>query len=90
MKRQNYYQVHKNKKPKKHLKSKPNRFIIQAAVLAMQSFVKHTIIVSQRFNSMAEKSLAVVENVKNYAEAISNLTKKNNGKSKHKNKSGSF
>jgi hypothetical protein len=80
MKRQNYYQVHKNKKPKKLRKSNPSRFVIQVAIISMQSFAQHAIIVSQQFNSVIEKTLAVVENVKNHAEAISNLTKNKNGR----------
>ena len=49
---------------------------IQSAILAMQSFAQHAIIVSQPFKNIAEKTLAVVENVKNQAEAIRNLYKK--------------
>ena len=42
----------------------------------MESFRNHAIIVSQQFKSVAEKSLAIVENVKNHANAVSNLIKK--------------
>ena len=86
MKRLNYYQVHKNKKPKKLRKSKPNLFVIQAAIIAMQSFAQHAIIVSQQFNSVVEKSLLVLENVKNHAEAISNLTKNTNARTSNQTK----
>lgn len=86
MKRQNYYQVHKNKKPKKLRKTKPNLFVVKTAVIAMQSFAQHAIIVSQQFNSVIEKSLAVVENVKNHAEAISNLIKSTNARTSNQTK----
>jgi hypothetical protein len=42
----------------------------------MKSFSQHAMIVSQQFNSVAEKSLAVLENVKNHADAVQNLFKK--------------
>lgn len=80
MERLNYYQVHKNKKPKKLKNKKPSYLQIQFAIIAMESFRNHAIIVSQQFNSLVEKSLAVVENVKNHAEAISNLIKKTDGR----------
>ena len=76
MKRLNYLQVHKNKKPKTLKNRKPSYLQIQSAILAMQSFAQHAIIVSQPFKNIAEKTLAVVENVKNQAEAIRNLYKK--------------
>ena len=76
MKKLNYYQVHKNKKPKKLKNRKPSYFQIQSAIIATQSFAQHAIIISQPFKNIAEKSLAVVENVKNQAEAIQNLLKK--------------
>mgnify|MGYP007024649994 CR=1 FL=1 len=52
----------------------------------MQSFAQHAIIVSQQFNSVVEKSLAVVENVKNHAEAISNLIKKTDARTSSQTK----
>ncbi len=76
MKKLNYFQVHKNKNPKKLKNRKPSYLQIQSAIIAMQSFAQHAIIVSQPFKNIAEKSLAVVENVKNQAEAIQNLFKK--------------
>ncbi len=76
MKRLNYYQVHKNKKPKKFKNKKLNFLKIQLSLIAMQSFSQHTIIVSQQFKSVAEKSLAVLDNVKNHADAVQNLFKK--------------
>ena len=79
MKRLNYYQVHKNKKPKKLKAKKPNFLQIQLALIAMQSFAKHAIIVSQQFSSVAEKSLAVLNNVINHAEAVQ-ICIKNKGK----------
>jgi orotate phosphoribosyltransferase-like protein len=45
----------------------------------MQSFAKHAIIVSQQFSSVAEKSLAVLNNVINHAEAVQ-ICIKNKGK----------
>ena len=80
MKRLNYYQVHKNKKPKKLKNRNPSYLQIQFAIIAMESFRNHAIIVSQQFNAVVEKSLAVVENVKNQADAISNLIKKNDAR----------
>lgn len=76
MKRLNYFQVHKNKKPKRLKNRKPSYLQIQSALIAMQSFSQHAIMVSQSFNSVAEKSLAVLENVKNHADAVQNLLKK--------------
>ena len=76
MKRLNYFQVHKNKKPKKLKNRKPSFLQIQSAIIAMKSFSQHAMIVSQQFNSVAEKSLAVLENVKNHADAVQNLFKK--------------
>ena len=76
MKRLNYYQVHKNKKPKKFKNKKLNFLKIQLSLIAMQSFSQHAIIVSQQFKSVAEKSLAVLDNVKNHADAVQNLFKK--------------
>jgi hypothetical protein len=76
MKRLNYYQVHKNKKPKRLKNKKPSFLQIQSALIAMQSFTQHAIIVSNKFSSVSEKSLAVLENVKNHADAVKNLFKK--------------
>ena len=76
MKRLNYYQVHKNKKPKNFKNKKLNFLKIQLSLIAMQSFSQHAIIVSQQFKSVAEKSLAVLDNVKNHADAVQNLFKK--------------
>ena len=76
MKKLNYYQVHKNKKPKKLKNIKPSFLQIQSAIIAMRSFSQHAIIVAQHFESVAEKSFAVLENVKNHAEAVQNLFKK--------------
>jgi hypothetical protein len=77
MKRSNYYEVHKNKKPKRLLRKKPNLLVLKSAIISMQSFAQHAIIVSQNFNSMTEKSIAVFENVKKHAEALSDLYKIN-------------
>jgi hypothetical protein len=86
MKRLNYFQVHKNKKPKKLKNRKLSYLQIQSAIIAMESFRNHAIIVSQQFKSVAEKSLAVVENVKNHAEAISNLIKKTDARTSSQTK----
>lgn len=77
MKKNNYYAIHKNKKPKRLLQRKPNVLAVQLALIQMKSFAKHAIIVSQQFNSIAEKIVAVVENTKNTAEAFSTLMLKN-------------
>jgi len=76
MKKLNYFQVHKNKKPKRLKNRKPSYLQIQSAIIAMQSFSKHAMIISQQFNSVVEKCLAVLENVKNHANAVENLFKK--------------
>ena len=76
MKRLNYFQVHKNKKTKKLKNRKPSFLQIQSAIIAMKSFSQHAMIVSQQFNSVAEKSLAVLENVQNHADAVQHLFKK--------------
>lgn len=76
MKKLNYLQVHKNKKPKKVKNRKPSYLKIQSAIIAMKSFAQHAIIISQNFNSIADKSIAILENAKNHADAINNLTKK--------------
>ena len=41
MKKLNYFQVHKNKNPKKLKNRNPSRFQIQSAIIAMQSFAQH-------------------------------------------------
>ena len=76
MKRLNYYQVHKNKNPKKLKIKKPSFLKIQLSLIAMQSFSQHAIIISQHFKSVEEKSLAVLKNVKNHVDAVQNLFKK--------------
>ena len=75
-KRLNYYQVHHNKKPRKKKGKRVNLLALKLQLIQMQGFVQQSIIVSQSFKSIAEKSLAVVENVINIAEAISNEVKK--------------
>lgn len=77
MKKNNYYAIHKNKSPKSLQQRKPNVLAAQLALIQMKSFVQHSIIVSQNFNSIAEKIVAVVENTKNSAEAVSSLMAKN-------------
>jgi hypothetical protein len=77
MKKNNYYAIHKNKSPKRLQQRKPNVLAAQLALIQMKSFVQHSIIVSQQFNSIAEKTLAVVDNIKNSAEAFSDLMVKN-------------
>ena len=76
MKKLNYYQVHKNKKPKKLKNRNPSFLQIQSAIIAMRSFAQHATIVSQHFDSIAEKSLAVFKNIENHAETVQNLFKK--------------
>jgi hypothetical protein len=72
-KRLNYYSVHKNKKTKRLRREKPNILGLKSIIISMQSFSQYAIISSQNFNSMAEKSIAILENVKNHAEALRNL-----------------
>ena len=81
MKRLNYYQAHKNKKPKRLKKPKINLFATKAAIINSHFFMQHSIIVSQQFNTLAEKTLAIAKNIINRSEAIIELfreTKKNN------------
>lgn len=76
MKKLNYFQVHKNKKPKRLKVRRISKLTIESGIIAMEYFRNHAIIVSQQFKSVAEKSLSVLENVKNQADAVQNLFKK--------------
>jgi hypothetical protein len=76
MRKNNYYAIHKNKKPKNKLATKTNPLAAKLAILQMKSFIQHSIIVSQNFNSIAEKTIALAENIKKHAEAISDLFSK--------------
>lgn len=75
MKRLNYYQVHKNKKPKKIGRKKVNVLQLKLALIHMQSFAQHSLIVSQSFNSIAEKSFAIIGNNINHANAVLKVLK---------------
>lgn len=75
MKRLNYFQVHKNKKPKKLKAKKITKRMLECAILAMKSFVQHSIIASHHFNLIAEKSQSMFEHIVNMAEAIANSHK---------------
>jgi hypothetical protein len=73
MERLNYYQVHKNKKPKRLKSKKVNLLSLKLAVLAMESFAHHAMICSKQFNSVTNKSLAIVQNTINIANAAAKL-----------------
>jgi hypothetical protein len=73
MKRLNYFQVHKNKKPKKLKNKKVNKLGLNVLLIGMHSFVQHEIIVSQQFKNISEKQLAILNNVKNTANAIQKI-----------------
>ncbi len=76
-KKKNYYQVHKNKKPKKLKRKKPNLLVLKSNIISMQSSIQHAIIVSQNFpqsfNSVNEKTKLISDNVINCAKALGNL-----------------
>ena len=75
----NYYQIHKNKRSKLFKKlnrrRKPNMFALQCGLITASSFIQNSIIASQPFKSVAEKSLIVAGNIINTAKAITNLSK---------------
>lgn len=75
MKRLNYYKVHKNKNPKIIKRIKPNSLQIQLSLLTMSSFVQNSIIISQNFKSLAEKHLALVNNITNHVEKLQSIIK---------------
>lgn len=77
MKRLNYYQVHKNKKPvnRKQKISLNNTLLFRLKMIQRFSFVQNQIIVSQCYKSSAEKSLTVSNNVIETADLISNTFK---------------
>jgi hypothetical protein len=71
MKQNNYYEIHKNKKPKRRLqRRKINSLSLMLLSSSMVSIAQHATIVSQHFNSVAEKSLAVFENITKQAQNI--------------------
>ncbi len=59
MKRLNYYQVHKNKKPKRLKFRKPNGLAAGSAFIISKYIVDRSIISASIFNSAAEKLLAL-------------------------------
>lgn len=75
-KRLNYYQVHLNKKPRKKKGKRFNLLDLKLQLIQMQGFAQQAIITSQAFNSLAEKSIAVVDNVLKIAESVSNEIKR--------------
>jgi len=78
MKKLNYYQVHKNKKPKRNLlkrRRKPNLLVFQMAVLQAHSYAQTQIIASQPFQSLGEKALMVAKNIVATADAMANVAK---------------
>lgn len=75
MKRQNYFQTHKNKRPKRLKKRKLNLLAIKSIVITMQALAQNAIVCATQFKSVAEKTLNIVQNTVNHAEAISSLYK---------------
>jgi hypothetical protein len=72
MKKLNYYQVHKNKKPRKRIKKRVNLVVLKTAIITMNYIHKHAIIISQQFKSVGEKQLAVIDSVQNLAKSLAN------------------
>ena len=77
MKRLNYYQVHKNKKPvnRKVKRSYNDKLFFKLKTIERFSFVQSKIIISQCYKSTAEKALAVANNVIETANLISKAFK---------------
>lgn len=80
MKRQTYFQVHKNKNPKRLKKKKPNLLALKTVLTLMQSVVQCSIISSQSINTFANKVISLSNVVINCAEQISNLNKEHKAK----------
>jgi hypothetical protein len=72
MKKLNYYQVHKNKKPRRRIKKRINLVVLKTAIISMSYIHKHAIIVSQQFKSVGEKQLAIIDSVQNLAKSSAN------------------
>ncbi len=75
MKRLNYYQVHRNKRPRRFKEKKGNVLHAKLASVALNSFAKHAIIVSSQFESIIDKQIAVLRNVQSHAIKVSNIIK---------------
>ena len=75
MKRLNYFQVHKNKKPKKRIRKNYSRLNALLSIITAQGLIQHLIIASQQFNSMAHKIIALAENTINTYNAIQKTIK---------------
>lgn len=76
MRRLNYWEVHKNKLPKGLRQRKLNKTAIMMSIMSAQAIAQHSIIVAQTFKTVAEKALAVAQNTIKFAEAITNLHRK--------------
>lgn len=73
MKRLNYFQVHKNKKPGKIPKRKPNYKRAHTALIMAMSAIQISSIQSQVFKDKALKAFQIAEVVLQTAEQIQNL-----------------
>lgn len=62
MKRLNYWQVHKNKKPKKRIRKKYSRLNALISIITAQGLIRHSIIASQLFTSKVDKVIALANN----------------------------
>lgn len=82
MKRLNYYQVHKNKKPrKKKVVHRFNFFKVMLLMTSAISVAQLNIILSQPINSVAskaQKALAIAESSINFLNTISSIKKEHN------------
>lgn len=74
MKRLNYYQVHKNKKPKKKKRVKPNLIALKLAILTASSSVQLAINNSQK-SDIISKLGGTINICFNHAIAVKNIVK---------------
>lgn len=77
-KKLNYFQVHRNKKPKSKNKKRFDIRSVQAAILIRLSLAQNEIIKSQVGIAPISKAFLMAENTINTAKAISNIYKTNN------------
>lgn len=66
----NYFQIHKNKKPKKLKKNYLNPRKVKANIIVAMGSVQIEIIKSQAFTDLNQKKLAIAEQVLNTANAV--------------------
>jgi len=79
MKRLNYYQVHKNKKPRNKKKVyRFNYFKVMMALTTAISASQLRIIISQPIKNKAQKALYIAEHCIKQVEVIKNISKEHN------------